>query len=93
MGNSNSYNMDIFICSNGHLCNKLIKKLFPRMISQSERIIDQDEMLYKAKIYRENNHIREIINDINYNCRNEKRNNIILKKKEMFIIILNTGKN
>lgn len=78
MGNSNSYNMDIFICSNGQLCNQLIEKLFPRMISQSERIIDQDEMLYKAKIYRENNHIREIINDINYNCRNEKRNNIIL---------------
>ena len=77
MGNSN-YSMDIFICSNGVLCDRLISMLFPRNINNRERYINKDEMYYLAKIYRGDDHIMEIINDINDNCRNKKRNNVIL---------------
>ncbi len=62
----------------GEICEELLKKLFPSKKSNTERKLKKDDMYYKAKIYNQNNPFQQMIKDINSNCSNNKRNNIIL---------------
>ena len=78
MGIFESYQIEFFICSVGEISEELLEKLFPTEISNTERELKKDDMYYKAKIYNQNNPFQQMINDINSNCSNNKRNNIIL---------------
>jgi GTPase Era involved in 16S rRNA processing len=62
----------------GEISEELLKKLFSTKISDTERELKKDDMYYKAKIYNQNNPFQQMIKDINSNCSNNKRNNIIL---------------
>ena len=78
MGNSESIQIEFFICSVGEICEELLNQLFPTKISNTVRELKKDDMYYKAKIYNQNNPFQQMINDINSNNWNKKRNNIIL---------------
>ena len=78
MGIFESYQIEFFICSVGEICEELLNQLFHTKISNTVRELKKDDMYYKAKIYNQNNPFQQMINDINSNNWNKKRNNIIL---------------